>query len=179
MNRIFRNLLAGTVVSTILFASQVKAQNGCQEIANDVSAAIRKDPAKLLMVVEDALVINESCAGEIVKAAIAASNADAQLANQIGQTAISVAPKMSNVIADAVIAAMPGAGPQLVSAVPLDPKNPSKNPITPPPEGDDFERVAPVVRGVYLIQPPPTGIPPGDPRVCNCNPMSPSVAVNP
>lgn len=142
-------------------------------------AAIQKDPAKLLMVVEDALVINESCAGEIVKAAIVASEADAQLANQIGQTAISVAPKMSNVIAAAVGSSMPDAGPQLVSAAPFDGKNPSKNPVVIEPKGDDFDREAPVVRGVYLIQPPPTGIPPGDPRKCNNDPTSPCNAVIP
>ena len=179
MKSLSRTCLVGLAAMVGLVSSHTLAQGGCQDIAADVTAAIQKDPAKLLMVVEDALVINEACAGEIVKAAIAASNADAQLANQIGQTAISVAPKMSNVIADAVIAAMPGAGPSLVSAIPDDPKNPSKNPIVMAPEGSDFERVAPMVRGVYLIQPPPTGIPPGDPRVSDCPPISPSVAVTP
>lgn len=140
-------------------------------------AAIQKDPSKLLMVVEDALVINEACAGEIVRAAIIASEADSALANQIGQTAISVAPKMASVISEAISVASPGAAPQLVTAIPEDPKNPSKNPIIMESPSRDFDTVAPVVRGVYLIQAPPVGIPPGLPRKCDNIPTSPCNAV--
>ena len=171
-------LLAGIFASALSFvaAAPSVAQGNCQDIAADVMAAIQKDPAKLLMVVEDALVINEACAGEIVRAAIIASEADATLANQIGQTAVSVAPKMSAAIADAVSVASPSASPQLVSAGLEDSKNPSKNPIILEPSRD-FDRVAPVVRGVYLIQPPPVGIPPGLPRKCTNIPTSPCTAV--
>lgn len=170
-----------------LFAgsSRVQAQSsGCEDIARDVAAAIEKDPSKALMIVEDALVINESCACEIVKAAIVASQADSTLVNQIVQTGISVAPKMSGVIMDCATAVSPAATITNV-AVPTsyDPtdsgKNPDKNPLPVAPVEEDFIPV-PSIRGVYLIQPPPTGFVPCDPKYrkccnvptspCNCSP---------
>jgi hypothetical protein len=45
----------------------------CSKIAQDVAESVTKEPSKVLMIVEDALVINESCACEIIKAAIQAS----------------------------------------------------------------------------------------------------------
>ena len=119
------------------------------------------------MVVEDALVINETCAGEIVRAAIIASRADAALANQIVQTAISVAPKMTVAITDAASAVTPGGivpPPQVVVASSSG-KNPEKNPLPTvlPPPARDVESSGPVaggLRGIYLIQPPAGGIPP-------------------
>jgi hypothetical protein len=76
------------------------ADSPCEKIAQDVRDAVAKDPTKVLMQVEDALVINESCACEIVKAAIVASNADATLVKQIVETAVAVAPKMTSVITE-------------------------------------------------------------------------------
>ena len=66
-----------------------------------VRVAVEKDPSKVLMVVEDALVINEGCAADIVKTAIIASKADPAFAAQIVKTVESVAPKMAGVINDA------------------------------------------------------------------------------
>jgi len=45
------------------------------------------------MIVEDALVINESCACEIVKAAITAAKADAPMVKRIVQAAVAVSPE--------------------------------------------------------------------------------------
>lgn len=158
-----------------------QAPGNCSEIANDVSVAVGKDPSKVLMVVEDALVINEGCAGDIVKAAIMASNADPALANQIVQTAVSVAPKMTVAINEAASSVVPGlvaaapVSPEVVQPVVIDEKNPGKNPVLPVEtvvEEDFF--VPSNIRGVYLIQPPGFGPPP---RRCDCNPVSPAVAV--
>ncbi|MFM2143373.1 MAG: hypothetical protein RLZZ476_1917, partial [Verrucomicrobiota bacterium] len=91
-----------------LFAAASAFANNCSEISNDVRVAVEKDPSKVLMVVEDALVINEACAGDIVKSAIVASKADSTLAGQIVQTATSVSPKMAPVIADAAKSVSPG-----------------------------------------------------------------------
>ena len=81
--------------------------SNCSEIANDVRVAVEKDPTKVLMVVEDALVINEGCAANIVKAAITASKADIKLAGEITQTAVSVAHKMAAVINEAATTVIP------------------------------------------------------------------------
>lgn len=183
---------AGLSVCVSLFVWTVpciaQVQGGCSDIAGDVRIAVEKDPSKVLMVVEDALVINEGCASDIVTAAIVASKADAALASQIVQTAVSVAPKMAGVINSAAAMAAPGLAvaappaeetmlPELTSG-----KNPGKNPVIPPAPAaveDDFF-VPASIRGVYLIQPPASGPLPCDPtnRNCNPNPVSPSVATS-
>jgi hypothetical protein len=98
-----------TTAALVAASSAFAEPANCGDIAKDVASAIQKDPAKVLMIVEDALVINEGCACEIVKSAIGAASADATLVNQIVQTGISVAPKMSGVIMDCATAAAPNA----------------------------------------------------------------------
>lgn len=138
----------------------------CDQIAGDVRAAIEKEPGKLLMVVEDALVINESCACEIVKAAIQASKADEATSKQIVQTAIAVAPKMASVINECVASLAPGAAVDAPVASTTSGKEPAdifgdKNPqpaTTPDDAGSDFQGgMTQSVRGVYLIAPAASG----------------------
>lgn len=176
---------AASVSACILmlaFASVGMAQSSsnCTEISNDVRVAVEKDPSKVLMVVEDALVINEGCAADIVKTAIIASKADAALAGQIVQTAVSVAPKMASVINDAASSVVPGLAAVAPADAELRPvtatgKNPGKNPVipaAPAPEEDFF--IPASIRGVYLIQPPASG-----PLPCRCDttPVSPAAAI--
>ncbi|WP_395744012.1 hypothetical protein [Prosthecobacter sp.] len=154
----------------------------CTEIANDVKVAVEKDPSKVLMVVEDALVINEGCAADIVKTAIIASKADAALAGQIVQTGVSVAPKMAGVINDAANSVVPGlavAAPvpaaQVERPVTVSGKNPiviDKNPVIPPSTPDFF--IPSNIRGVFLLMPPISG--PLPPRIIT-NPVSPSNSI--
>jgi hypothetical protein len=156
--------------------------SNCNDISQDVSSAILKDPSKVLMIVEDALVINESCACEIIKAAIVAAKADAAMVNQIVQTGISVAPKMAGVITDCATAVAPDANitSQATAVVlPVSEKNPSEKAVLPVApiieEDEDFTPVASNVRGIYLIQPPPSGFPPrkchnDSTSPCNCSP---------
>ena len=163
-------------------ASAQSAVN-CTEISNDVKVAVEKDPSKVLMVVEDALVINEGCAAEIVKTAIIASKADAKMAGQIVQTGVTVAPKMAGVINDAASSVVPG----LVAAAPAaaeierpitvsekySGKNPiDKNPVVPTSTPDFF--IPSNIRGVFLLMPPISG--PLPPRIVT-NPVSPSNAI--
>lgn len=185
-----RSRFAGPIACLLLLATApaVMAQAGsCSEIANDVRVAVEKDPTKVLMVVEDALVINEGCAGDIVRAAITASKADATLANQIVQTASTVAPKQVVAINEAAASIVPGVA--VASAMPSAPaaaeqpvaltseKNPGKNPVMPknpvaPPAPEEDFFVPATIRGVFLIQPPASGpLPPPN----NPNPVSPAV----
>lgn len=146
----------------------------CSQIAGDVKAAIAKDPSKVLMIVEDALVISESCACEIVKAAIAASSADAAMIRQIVQTGIAVAPKYSAMITECASPAGPIAVAEESPAVESG-KNPSGknamafseggktiNPIMPEVDaegsrkstgGPSLYNFSGNVRGVYLVYP--------------------------
>lgn len=165
MKAVFFSRVAGIAcVCTLALASVSSAQTAgnCAEISKDVSDAVSKDPSKVLMVIEDALVINEGCAGDIVTAAIIASKADATLAGQIVQTAVAVAPKMTTVINDAAATAVPGLAtvapavgvserPVIVAG-----KNPVKNPVVTVEAEPDFF-VPSAIRGVFLIQPPSSG----------------------
>ncbi|MDZ4289227.1 MAG: hypothetical protein U0984_14780 [Prosthecobacter sp.] len=157
------------------------AQAACDDISRDVTAAILKDTDKTLMIVEDALVINEACAADIIRAAILASHADAALANQIVQTGISVAPKMAGVITDAANSVAPGAivaSSTEVTAVAV-PTSSGKNmgkvvlPVITSEIEEEFAPVSSSIRGIYLIQPPPSGFPPR--KDCDC-PISPSTS---
>lgn len=180
-----------SVVACLMMAASASAQTAanCTEISNDVKVAVEKDPAKVLMVVEDALVINEGCAHDIVKTAIIASKADSAMANQIVQTAVSVAPKMAGVINDAATSAIPGlalntpavsAGVEIERPItpvsgknPVFGKNPDKNPIVPVSKEPDFF-IPSTIRGVFLLLPPASG--PIPPRT-NTNPVSPSNSI--
>ncbi len=189
MKAVFISRIAGLSFCMLTLAcaslSSAQSSSNCAEISNDVRVAVEKDPSKVLMVVEDALVINEGCAGDIVRAAITASKADATLANQIVQTAVSVAPKMAGVINDAATSVVPG----LAAVAPAEEvtrpvtvaegKNAGKNPVIPaaPVQEEDFF-VPSTIRGVYLIQPPASGpLPCDDNRRCDTNPVSPAAAI--
>jgi hypothetical protein len=142
----------------------------CDDISNDVRKAISSDTAKTLMIVEDALVISEACACEIVRAAIEASKADEALKQQIVQTALAVAPKMAPMITEC--AGMQGNVP--VAATPAvaedaqvtysgksgkDAK--SVLPILPPEPVEDVEEFTYIprdIRGIYLIAPGGVGV---------------------
>ncbi|WP_395739054.1 hypothetical protein [Prosthecobacter sp.] len=185
-SRIASALACVLMLACASFSSAQTAGN-CAEITNDVRVAVEKDPAKVLMVVEDALVINEGCAGDIVKAAITASKADPTLAAQIVKTAVSVAPKMAGVINDSALSVVPG----LASVTPAAPdvkrpamtvadeKNPGKNPIVVdkspvvPVKGEDFF-IPSSIRGVFLLMPPVSG--PLPPRII-ITPVSPSNSI--
>ena len=133
------------------YAPQVQAGpvSACDQIAADAKAAAGKDPTKVLMIVEDALVINETCACEIAKAAITASNADTAMAQQIVQTALAVAPKMTAVITECAEAVSPG------STKASEDVAKSKDKA----EGTDFgDAWATNIRGIYLIQPAAAGV---------------------
>jgi hypothetical protein len=165
--------LMGLVLSPL--ANGETAPN-CSQIAGDVRVAVSKDPSKVLMIVEDALVINETCACEIVRAAISASAADAATIQQIVQTSIAVAPKYSAMITECASSTGPNAS---VSETPAEDfgknpsgKNPSgknaiassgsgksSNPIMPEVDaegsrdGPSLSNFSGNVRGVYLVYP--------------------------
>ncbi len=143
----------------------------CDDITRDVAAAVSKEPGKVLMIIEDALVINESCACEIIKAAITAANADATLVSQIVQTGISVAPKMAGVITDCAAAISPSAAASVAPPV-VDSGKQVKNPlpVSPSPEEEeDFSPIPSSIRGIYLMQPPAGGFLPRNPKDRTCD----------
>ncbi len=161
-------------VTSTLIAAAISAAP-CDDISRDVTAAIEKEPGKVLMIVEDALVINETCACEIIRAAILASKADATQVNQIVQTAISVAPKMSGVIMDCATSTSPGTQitSQAMTAITESGKD-VKNPVptvAPAVQEEEFSPIPSSIRGVYLIQTPGGFLP----RSKDKDPISPTI----
>ena len=165
--------ISAHATGALLFFSLVTANplamaggsSACDDIAKDVSEAVSKDPAKVLMIVEDALVINETCACEVVKAAILGANADKATVQQIVQTALAVAPKMSAVISECANAVSPGSADSLAATVAAEETSGGKGAknVLPPSqsaetEGSDFGAAwATNIRGIYLVQPAAAG----------------------
>ncbi len=163
MNALSRQILSPFVsiafgLSVMGVSVQADSLKDCTGIAANVTAAVLKEPGKVLMIVEDALVINESCVCEIIAAAITASKADQQLVTQIVQTAISVVPKQSATIIDC--AKMAGSGiintQVTATASGKDSKNVNLESPEPETELESPEPIVPV-RGVYLMQAPAGG----------------------
>lgn len=171
-------LLAAIAVSFLVGAPLGAAP--CDKVAADVRAAIEANPSKVLVIVEDAMVANESCACEIVKTALQASKANIDLARQIVLTATNVAPNLTQLIAECargVIAASDTAGKtgkEVKNVLDIQPVN----------SGPDYKTAPVDIRGVYLIQPSAGGI---VTKECDCDtpkkrpppkhePQSPSTA---
>jgi len=97
-------MMVGVAASTIW-----GAENPCSRLARSLAAAVRADRERVLIIVEDSIVQNETCAREIVKAAIGAARVDDDLVSQIVFTAASCSPGSASVVAECALAAAPGA----------------------------------------------------------------------
>ena len=175
--------IRGTALAAVSFLFGVTAFAGditnCDKVAADVRAAVAADPAKVLLVVEDAMVANETCACEIVKAAIYASKAQPDLIKQIVLTATNVAPNMSSIISDC--SSLHSEGDSSKEVLGSEKQAFQVQPVSPvQPQGDTEDYIAPPmsIRGVYLTQPAAGGgyVDPERPS-CAC-PISPSCAVS-
>lgn len=102
-------------------AQPVKAkqsQLACEALCGELFASIRAEPDKMVMRLEEALIINEACAGEIVTAAIDAVNSEPAMVRKIVDTAMDIAPRH----ASAVTAAVNNyATPEVAMATPVSP----------------------------------------------------------
>ena len=79
-----------------------RTKPACEVLCAELFAAVRANPAHLTMRLEDALVIDESCTGEIVTTAIDAVKADPSLVRKISKTAMDLLPSKKDVIMAAV-----------------------------------------------------------------------------
>jgi hypothetical protein len=81
----------------------------CYKVSTAVKAAVAAHPEKVLELVAAQVAQNESCACEVVKAAIVASGADKQLVAGIVEAAIEVAPSKVRIIGQCAVAVAPDA----------------------------------------------------------------------
>jgi hypothetical protein len=134
----------------------------CDKVAADVRAAIEANPSKVLIIVEDAMVTNETCACEIVKTALIASKANADLARQIVLTATNVAPNLTQLIAECARGVLAGdgttgkTGKEVADVYGKEVQDvygkEVKNVVGVQPV-NDYAPAPADIRGVYLIQP--------------------------
>ncbi|WP_461784912.1 hypothetical protein [Prosthecobacter sp.] len=97
-------LLLAAFLSTVS-AQRVQATSlplNCETLCSELFMAIRDNPAQMVMRLEEALIIHDACAGELVTAAMDAVNADPARVRQIFKTAMDVAPERSTTISAAV-----------------------------------------------------------------------------
>jgi len=74
----------------------------CETLCQELFAAIRGNPDNLVLRLEEALIIKESCAAELVTTAITAVNEQPALVRKIQETAVDLAPSRRAVILAAV-----------------------------------------------------------------------------
>ncbi|RBP38678.1 hypothetical protein DES53_111200 [Roseimicrobium gellanilyticum] len=143
-----RSSVLAVLTAGLLGGASATAAPTCDKAAADVRAAVEAAPSRVLIIVEDAMIANEGCACEIVKAAILASNANPELSRQIALTASNVAPNLSKVISEcarSVVAANTGGGKEVKQVIAVQPEAPMAT------GGSDYVRAPADIRGVYLI----------------------------
>jgi len=154
-----------TGLALIVSLTGIASAADCDAIGAKVKQDIAKTPSKVLVIVDDAVAKNESCACEIVKAAIEAADAkkDAALVREIVVTAVNAAQGMAATIAECAVAVSPSSASEIkagLSEVFEGAKGGAKNVYYSSKgakevveEEDDFGPAPIVISGVYLIDP--------------------------
>ena len=154
-----------TGLALIVSLTGFAAAGDCDAVGAKVKKAVAKTPSKVLVIVDDQISKNESCACEIVKAAIEAADAkkDSALVREIVVTAVNAAQGMAATIAECAVAVSPTSASEIKSglsevfegakgggkSVYYSSKGASKDPG----DDDDYGPAPIVISGVYLIAP--------------------------
>ena len=106
-----KNTLKFALSAALLSAAPIAAVDAkdCVKLSESVKAAVVADSSQVLRIVASNVAANESCACEIVKAAIIAADADEALVGKIVSTAILEAPSEARMITQCAIATAPDA----------------------------------------------------------------------
>jgi hypothetical protein len=84
-----------------------KSEQDCPGLGLSIQQRVKLEPARILEIVETELAVNPSCACEVVKAALIAAGADAELTAQVVEVAATVTPESLRLISQCAIAAVP------------------------------------------------------------------------
>ncbi len=106
---IMKNTIKFALVGAILATIPVATAADCYAIAKIVAKEIESQPKQVLSIVSEQVKANESCACEIVKAAIVTTEADKKLVAKIVEQAIEAAPKKLSLITTCALAVAPDA----------------------------------------------------------------------
>ena len=107
MKNTLKFALTAVLLSFVSVASADVADSA--KLSKAVKVAVAADSSKVLEVFAANIALNESCACEIVKAAIVASDADKKLVAEIVNTAILAAPSQIRMITQCAMATAPDA----------------------------------------------------------------------
>ncbi len=106
-----RQLITAAGILAVLSSGNLFAEDAikpeCTTVVDHLTAEVKKDPSRLLLIVEDALTLNDKCACEIVSTAIKISKADAELVGRIVTTSVQAAPTAASTIGECALAASP------------------------------------------------------------------------
>ncbi|MEM0896782.1 MAG: hypothetical protein AAGJ79_07830 [Verrucomicrobiota bacterium] len=155
----YSQIFAGISILALATATALGAEENCEKVEERVAEAIKAEPEKTLLIVDEQVAKNESCACVIVKTAIEASEADNKAVAQIVKTAIYASTENAAVIAECGTAARPEAASEIKAALKevfegaTSGKKPSKAPKVVVDSTPDHERKAGVVSAVYMIPP--------------------------
>ena len=190
-----RLILSGWVGIAFQGLAMAEARPTCEAVARQVRASVSAAPDQVLKSLRDATEGSPGCACEAVKAAIKATDADAELVGQIVYTAVIAAPAEATTVAECAVAAAPeasatikaalrralsggeknpivaGKNPIQNSKAPKNPKSPKNMVIEEPAQVEDDPDFAlsPVsIGGVYLVYPGGGGSTPKL-KPCYCN----------
>ena len=104
-----KNTIKFALVGALLATIPVATAADCYSISKLVAKAISAQPKNVLSIVSDQISANESCACEVVKAAIVITEADKKLVAQIVEQAIEAAPEKVSLITTCALAVAPDA----------------------------------------------------------------------
>ncbi|MFT4546534.1 MAG: hypothetical protein ACI9MB_000476, partial [Verrucomicrobiales bacterium] len=110
---------AFTGLALIVSLSGIAAAGDCDTVGDQVKKAVAKTPSKVLVIVDETISKNESCACEIVKAAIEAADAkkNGALVREIVVTAVNAAQGMAATIAECAVAVSPSSAADIKSGL--------------------------------------------------------------
>lgn len=113
-------ILILTCAASLTGISQVSAADTkvkCTEVIAKLEAEIAKEPSRVLLSVEDALLANDTCACDVIKTAITISKADAKLVGEIVSAAINAVPSVASTVGECALRAAPTAGNEIKQAM--------------------------------------------------------------
>ena len=152
-------------LALIVSLSGIAFAGDCESVGASVKKDVAKTPSKVLVIVDEAISKNESCACEIVKAAIEAADAkkNGELVREIVVTAANAAQGMAATIAECAVAVSPSSASEIKSGLSevfegasggaKSSYYSSKGGKEVVEEVEDFGPEPVVISGVYLISP--------------------------
>ena len=165
---IVKSALTGLALIVSLSGTAVAAD--CDTVGAKVKKDVAKKPTQVLVIVDQAISKNESCACEVVKAAIEAADAkkNGEMVREIVITAVTAAQGMAATIAECAVATSPSSAAEIKAGLSevfesassegakggaKDVYYSSKDAKEVIEEDDDFGPAPVVISGVYLIAP--------------------------